>query len=224
MRSAVLDAGITPLLAVIAIRFSEVDQQQTGRLGVGPERVLHRLSERGSVGQAGQRVVPRGVLVARTLPDRVMNSDHRRQEQRHQQHREGDRRDHDRRQAEHRPSGYDHKRNVVTEVVDDRHFLVDRDRYVDDAGVDQEEDAGPHQERRQLAGIHRVSPGDARDARDRSHREHGGDESDRVLAEVEPGPPPHFARGDVLNDRASALRDQRRAEATCEEQGHRKGR
>src|SRR6185312_13329219 len=55
----------------------EVNEQQTGRLGVGPERFLHRLPKRSPVGQAGQWVVARGMLVARALPDRVVDGDDR---------------------------------------------------------------------------------------------------------------------------------------------------
>ena len=188
------------------------------------DRLGDRLVKRGPVGQARERVVTGGVLVAGALVDRVVHRHHRREAEWHD--RDGVRggREHDRRYEQHDAARDDDEGQVVAEVAEDRHVLIERDGGADHPGVDQEERAGRDEHGRQLMAGERVKDVQARRDLHGAHGGPGGDHRQRVLTDVEAHAPGGLAGVDVLEDRGDALGDERRSEAAHQEHRHRERR
>jgi hypothetical protein len=171
------------------------------------------VAEQLAVGQAGERVVERLVLLRDRLATAAVDGEDRQEEQHDRRQREVRGQHDDRGQAEHEPVDRRLEEQVAGHVLEDADALGERDHGRDQAGVEDEERHRGEQHARQVARDE-MRLGEAREiGRGLEHPARGADR-DRVLEEVE---------RDLLQRLAGQrVRDQVR-EPEGEERGQRAG-
>ena len=166
----------------------EVDQHHGRgdvRAAAGGDRLLDAVAEERAVGEPGQRVVQRLVLLRDRGAAAAVDREERQQQQQQRGQRELGRQHHDRREAEQQAGGRGLEEQVVGEVapeVDDA--LRERDDGRDQRAVDDEEDRHDAEDRDQVLGAERDrAPDSGTSVNDQQQRGRG--DRDRVLRGVE---------------------------------------
>ena len=125
-----------------AVEVDEDDRERAAVAVARRERLLEPVAQQGAVGQAGERVVERVVLVLDGAAAGPVEREERQAEQRQRRERElrGD--DHDRAEAEQDAHGRGLHLQVRAEVPEEVRVLGQRDGAGDQEGIDEEEDHG----------------------------------------------------------------------------------
>ena len=139
-----------------AVQVDEDDRERAAVAVARGERLLEPVAQQGAVGQAGERVVERVVLVLHRAAAGPVEGEERQAEQRQRRERElrGD--DHDGAEAEQDADGRGLHLQVRAEVPEEVRVLGQRDGARDEEGVDEEEDRGGRHGGGEVAGGERV--------------------------------------------------------------------
>ena len=174
---------VVDLLEVI-----EVDQHHGRghvRAAAGGDRLLDAVAEERAVGQAGERVVQRLVLLGDRRAPAAVDGEERQQQQQQRRQAELGRQHHDGRETEQQARGRGLEEEVVGQVaaeLDDA--LRERDDGRDERAVDDEEDRRDAEDRDQVLRPERQRAGRLGDVREHQ-QQRGGADRDRVLRRVE---------------------------------------
>ena len=150
----------------------------------GAERLVDAVAEQLAVGQAGERVMQRLVLLRDRLPAAAVDGEDRQEEQDDRRQREVRGQHDDRGQAEHQAVDRGLEEQVARHVLEDADALGERDHGRDEAGVEDEERDRGEQDAGQVARDE-MRLGHARQVGRGLQDAAGGADRDRVLGEVE---------------------------------------